>query len=71
MLDDGQPQAITLSIFNADRYFSATASLLLYLDHNAAQVTGAVTQNTLAVPSPNIVENIHVASNGQHSGHRQ
>jgi len=68
LLDDGQPHTIALSVFNAGSYFSATASLLLYLDHNATQVTGAVTENTLAVPSPNIVENIHVATNGNIHG---
>jgi len=32
LLDDGQPHTIALSVFNADSYFSATATLLLYLD---------------------------------------
>ena len=68
MLDDGQPHTIALSVFNADSYFSATASLLLYLDHGSTQVTGAVTTNTLTVPSPSINENIHTAKNGTISG---
>jgi hypothetical protein len=68
LLDDGQPHTIALSVFNADSYFSATASLLLYLDSNSTQITGAVTENTLAVPVPSIVENIHTAVNGNIQG---
>jgi hypothetical protein len=68
VLDDGQPHTIALSVFNADSYFSATASLLLFLDSGSTQVTGAVTNNTLTVPSPNVTENIHVAKNGNLGG---
>jgi len=64
LLDDGQPHTVALSVFNANSYFSATASLLLYLDSGSTQITGAVTENTLAVPVPNITENIHIAKNG-------
>jgi hypothetical protein len=52
-----------MSVFSADDYFSATASLLLYLDHGSTQVTGAVTQNTLTAPSPVITENISSSRN--------
>ena len=68
LLDDGQPHTIALSVFNADGYFSATASLLLYLDSNSTQITGAVTENNLAVPVPIITENIHTATNGNIQG---
>jgi len=68
LLDDGQPHTIALSVFNADSYFSATASLLLYLDSASTQVTGALTENSLAVPIPTITENIHVAQNGNLHG---
>ena len=68
LLDDGQPHTIALSVFNADGYFSATASLLLYLDSNSTQITGAVTENNLAVPVPSISENIHTAKNGNIQG---
>jgi Peptide N-acetyl-beta-D-glucosaminyl asparaginase amidase A len=63
LLSNGQPHTVSLSVYNADSYFSATASLLIYLDHNATQVTGAVTQNTLTSPSPTVTENLHVNSN--------
>jgi hypothetical protein len=68
LLDNGAPHTIALSVFNANSYFSATASLLLYLDSNATQLTGAVTANTLTVPSPSIFTNISVAKNGNIQG---
>jgi hypothetical protein len=68
LLDDGQPHTIALSVYNADSYFSATASLLLYLDSGATELTGAVTENTLAVPVPEITENIRTADNGNIQG---
>jgi hypothetical protein len=68
LLDDAQPHTIALSVFNADSYFSATASLLLYLDSGSTQITGALTENTLAVPVPTITENIHTAQNGNIQG---
>ena len=68
MLDDGNPHTIALSVFNADSYFSATASLLLYLDHGSTQVTGSVTQNTLTAPSPTITENLKTSANGTITG---
>ena len=68
LLDNGQPHTIALSVFNANSYFSATASLLLYLDSNATQFTGAVTENTLTVPAPSIFENISIAKNGNLQG---
>jgi hypothetical protein len=68
LLDDGQPHTIALSVFNADSYFSATASLLLYLDAGATKLTGALTENTLAVPVPNITENIHTTQSGNIEG---
>jgi hypothetical protein len=49
-LSSGQPHHVAVRVFNAQSYFSATASLLLYLDHGAANVTGDVTTNTLEAP---------------------
>jgi hypothetical protein len=68
MLDDGQPHTIALSVYNADSYFSATASLLLYQDPSSTQIRGAVTENTLSAPAPSIVENLHTAKNGNIQG---
>ncbi|HUK47857.1 MAG TPA: peptide-N4-asparagine amidase [Terriglobales bacterium] len=62
VLSDGQPHTITLSVFDQNYYFSLSASLLLYLDHDSAQVTGKVIQNTLSTPSPKVTENLQGTS---------
>jgi len=62
ILNDGQPHTVSLSVFNDDSYFSAAASLLLYLDHGSAEVTGALTQNTLTGPSPLVNESLQGTS---------
>ena len=49
-------------MFNDDNFFSATASLLLFLDSRSTQVTGAVTKNTLTSPSPVVSENLQGTS---------
>ena len=58
VLSNGQPHTVALNVYNADGYFSATATLLLYLDAGSSQVTGAVTSNTIGQPSPIVHENI-------------
>ena len=58
LLSDGNPHTVALSVFNDDSYFSATASLLLFLDHGSKQITGALTKNTLTSPSPVVTENL-------------
>jgi hypothetical protein len=60
VLSNGQPHTVSLSVYNANNYFSATASLLLYLDSSTTQVTGGITRNTLAAPNPLVTENINV-----------
>ncbi len=62
LLSDGNPHTISLSLFNDYGYFSETASLLLYLDKGSKQVTGAVTNNTLAAPNPVVTENLQGTS---------
>lgn len=69
VLSDGQQHTVALSVFNANSYFSATGTLLLYLDHGSKQVTGAVTENTLsAAPNPSITENVQSDSSGNVTG---
>ena len=69
VLSNGQSHTVALSVYNADSYFLATASLLVYLDHGSSQVTGAVTSNTLAAaPSPNVVENLTTNPDGSIDG---
>jgi hypothetical protein len=58
VLSNGQQHTVAVSVYNADSYFSATATLLLYLDSGSNQVTGAVTKNTIGQPNPVIKENI-------------
>ena len=59
VLSDGQPHVVSLSVFNADGYFSATAALLLKLDHASNTVSGGVTANSLSAgPTPSVVENL-------------
>jgi hypothetical protein len=63
VLSNGQPHTVGLSVFNADSYFEATASLLVYVDAETPVITGAVTQNTLtANPTPVVTENLHTSS---------
>jgi Peptide N-acetyl-beta-D-glucosaminyl asparaginase amidase A len=62
-LSNGQPHTVSLSVFNSDNYFSATASLLVYLDSGSSSVTGALTKNTLtAAPNPTVTENLNVGN---------
>lgn len=59
LLSNGQPHQVSVNVFNANVGFSTTATLLLFLDHDSTQVTGAVTENTIGSgPNPNVVENL-------------
>src|ERR1700691_5820986 len=60
LLSNGQPHTVSLSVYNANNYFSATASLLLYEDSGSTQTSGAVTSNTLTTPSPVVTEKLNV-----------
>lgn len=69
ILSNGQPHTIALTVYNANNYFSATATLLLFLDHNSQQVTGAVTANTIGNgPTPSINENLQTDASGAITG---
>jgi hypothetical protein len=69
LLANGQPHTVAISVYNADSYFLATANLLVYTDHNATQVTGAVLGNTLAAaPSPTVKENLKTSPSGNIAG---
>jgi hypothetical protein len=67
-LSDGQTHQVGVSVFNADNYFLVAATLLLYLDHGASHVTGAVTRNTLGPPHPTVQENLTTAADGTITG---
>jgi hypothetical protein len=68
VLSNGQPHTVALNVFNANGYFSATATLLIYQDPHAAQVTGAVTANTIGSPNPSITENLQTDATGTTTG---
>ena len=69
VLSNGEQHAVALSVFNADSYFSATATLLLYLDHGSQRVSGEVTANTIgSAPSPTVDENLQTSTSGNITG---
>ena len=69
LLSNGQPHIVAVSVFNADSYFLATATLLVFEDHGAEKVTGAVTANTIGTgPVPNVVENLQTDASGDITG---
>jgi Peptide N-acetyl-beta-D-glucosaminyl asparaginase amidase A len=67
VLSNGATHQIALSLYDADSYFSVAGALMLYLDSGTTQVTGSVTTNTLAAPSP-VVTNTIQTTNGNISG---
>lgn len=68
LLSNGQPHQVSVNVFNASTGFSTTATLLVFLDRDATQVTGEVTENTIgAGPTPSVVENLS-NTNGNISG---
>lgn len=69
LLSDGQPHTIALGVFNANSYFSATATLLVFQDHASDEVTGEVTANTIGSgPNPSVNENLETDASGNVSG---
>jgi hypothetical protein len=69
VLSNGHPHQVGVSVYGANNYFLVAASLLLYLDHGASHVTGAVTANTLgAAPHPAVTENLTTAADGSVTG---
>lgn len=65
LLSDGNPHTIAVDVFDRNfstpsisSFFSMSSSLLLFLDQGSPQVTGALTKNTLAEPSPVVNENL-------------
>jgi len=68
VLSNGSPHQVGVSVFNADNYFLVAATLLVYQDHGASRVAGAVTRNTLGPPHPAVQENLTTASDGTITG---
>jgi hypothetical protein len=70
MLSDGATHQVAVSVAGASNYFSATASLLVYLDHHARQVSGRIVRNSLAgqPPTPTISDTLQQDASGNISG---
>jgi hypothetical protein len=69
LLSDGQQHTIALNVFNANGYFVATATLLLYTDPGSKKVVGSVVRNDLAAePAPKVTKNLTIGSNGDANG---
>jgi len=67
-LNDGQQHTVGVSVFNAFNFFSVTAQLLVYQDHGSKHLSGALTQDTLAAPTPSVTNTVNLNANGQGSG---
>jgi hypothetical protein len=69
-LSDGNPHEVALQVAGANGYFSATATLLVYRDAHARQVSGQITRNTLAgqPATPTIGSTLATDSSGNTSG---
>ncbi|HEV3018842.1 MAG TPA: peptide-N4-asparagine amidase [Burkholderiaceae bacterium] len=68
VLSDGQPHQFAINVTNDSNYFQTTATLLLYLDHEATQVTGEVTENTIGAPAPAVTPELTTSADGTVSG---
>ncbi len=65
VLADGQAHTVSISVFNANSYFLATANLLAFTDHRTEQVTGGVLNNTLfPAPTPVTFEQLNTDKSG-------
>jgi hypothetical protein len=67
MLSDGNPHTVSISVYNANSYFLATANLLLYHDKFRAETGGGVEENSVSAPVPDVEENLTTA-NGATTG---
>jgi hypothetical protein len=68
VFDDGKPHTLAIRVFNNSVSFSTTATLLVFLDHGAKKVTGAVTANTVGVPAPVVKTNLKTDAAGTTTG---
>lgn len=70
VLSNGTPHQVAVSVAGASNYFSATASLLVYLDRHAHQISGQIARNTLAdqPPTSTIGDTLQQDASGNVSG---
>jgi hypothetical protein len=67
-VEDGKTHTVGVAVYNAYSYFTVTAQLLVYEDHGATKLAGAVTENTLTGPNPAVTNTVVLDSNGLGSG---
>lgn len=67
-LSDGQQHTVGVTVYNAFQYFSTVATLLVYEDHGSPQITGELTEDTLAAPDPAVVNNVSFDASGNGGG---
>jgi hypothetical protein len=70
VLSNGAAHQVAVNVAGANNYFSATASLLLYLDPHAKTVTGRIERNTLVgqPPTPTIGSTLSTDASGNITG---
>ena len=69
VLSDGNTHTVSVSVYNANSYFLATANLLVYEDHGSTRVTGELVSNTLATaPTPTVTENVTAGTGPTYTG---
>jgi hypothetical protein len=70
VLSNGVSHQVAVSVAGASNYFSATASLLVYLDPHARQITGQIERNTLVgqSPTPTIGSTLNTDTSGNITG---
>lgn len=69
LLSNGKPHRVAISVYNANAYFLASGAILVYRDPTTAQITGALTSNTLAAAAAPTINNQTAAdSQGNVSG---
>ena len=68
LLDDGRPHTIAVRVPGADHFFNVAANLLVYRDPHASQLSGEVSQNTLAAQqpaAPSVRDSLHADAAGR------
>jgi len=70
VLSNGVSHQVAVSVAGASNYFSATASLLVYLDPHARQISGQIERNTLVgqAPTPTIGSTLSTDTSGNITG---
>lgn len=52
LLDDGKPHTVSVRVLGANHFFNVAANLLVYQDHESAQLDGKLLEDTLSAAQP-------------------